>query len=54
MAKSDCGLPARSNATKMLISQKEWEIRYDYACGNISRSTYYRKLRKLKEKKCIN
>ena len=47
VAKSDCGLPANSAATVQLVSREEYEIRYDRAFGKISRSTYYRRLRKL-------
>jgi len=50
MAKSDCGLPARSNSTVQLISEEEMKLNWDLAFGKISRSTYYKKLRELKER----
>jgi hypothetical protein len=50
MAKSHCGLPARSNATVQLITNEEYSLNYDRAYGKISRSTYYKKLRELKER----
>ena len=50
MAKSDCGLPARSGSTVQLISEEERQLRYNLAFGRISRSTFYKKMRELKER----
>jgi len=50
MAKSDCGLPAKSSSTVQLISDEEWSLRYDLAVGKISHSTFCKKIRELKER----
>jgi hypothetical protein len=31
------------------VSREQWELNYDLACGNIGRSTYYRKKKLLRE-----
>ena len=48
MAKSDCGLPARSTATVQTSSSEEWSLRYDLAFGHITPTTYRKKIKELK------
>jgi hypothetical protein len=48
-AKSDCGLPPNSGATKQFISKEEYNLNYDLAFGNITRKEYNKKLKELKE-----
>jgi len=50
MAKSNCGLPANSNATIQLVTRDEASLNWDLAFGKISRSTYYRRKRELQER----
>jgi len=50
MAKSDCGLPAKSDATVQLVTREEASLNWDLAFGKISRSTYYKKKRELQER----
>ena len=35
MAKSDCGLPAKSGATKQSISEEERILRWEYGLGEL-------------------
>ena len=49
MAKSEYGLPARSGATKRLISYEEYSFKWDYGMGKYPNMTIEEFNKKIKE-----
>ena len=50
MAKSDCGLPANSHATKMCISREQYDLQWALAEKQITLEEYKRRSKQLKNK----
>jgi len=50
MAKSEHGLPARSEATQMQISREEYELNWDLTYGYITFKEFELRMRKLKQR----
>ena len=53
MAKSDCGLPANSKATKRCITREEEELRWWYATQPMTFAEFERRYKELKHKGLI-
>lgn len=48
MSKSDCGLPARSDATSSSVGREEYHLRWALAFGEITRKEFNRQMKRLK------
>jgi hypothetical protein len=53
MAKSDCGLPAKSGATKMYITREEYDLNCARISGLITFDEYEKRFKKLKKRGLI-